>query len=77
VGAGGRSEARHLGKVGIVKMEPQPFAVSLRRVGRSTGILVFCLLAVLPISAGRAACLGGPTIVAATAPADSAGLQEQ
>jgi hypothetical protein len=50
-------------------MEPQPFAVSLRHVGRLTGISVFCLLAVLPIAPGRAAGPGGPGIPAATVPA--------
>src|SRR5262249_11032333 len=50
-------------------MEPQPFAVSLRRGGRLSGLPVLCLLAVLPISPGQAAGPDGPGILAATAPA--------
>jgi hypothetical protein len=76
VGAGswvpdGRSKAHRLGKVGIVKMEPQPFAVSLRRVGRLSGLSVLCLFAALAPSPGRAAGPGGPGIPATTAPAAS------
>jgi hypothetical protein len=50
-------------------MEPQPFAVSLRRVGRLSGLSVLCFLAVLPTSPGRAAGPGGPGLPAATTPA--------
>ncbi len=57
-------------------MAHQPFAAVVRRAGRSTGILGFCLLAALPTSPGRAA---GPTDAgtpAATAPAASPAMVE-
>jgi hypothetical protein len=73
---GGRSEAHRLGKVGIVKMEPQPFAVSLRRVGRLSGLSVLCLFAALAPSPGRATGPGGPSIPATTAPAASPAMVE-
>ena len=57
-------------------MEHQPFAVILRRAGRSIGILGCCLLAALPISPGRAAGPTGPSAPAATAPAASPAMAE-
>jgi hypothetical protein len=57
-------------------MEHQPFAMSLRRAGRSIGILGCCLLAALPISPGRAAGPTGPSTPAATAPAASLATAE-
>jgi hypothetical protein len=72
----GQGNARRLNRVGIVKMEQQPFAAVLRRAGRSTGIIGFCLFAALTPSPGRAAGPGGPGIPAATTPAASPAVVE-
>jgi hypothetical protein len=63
-------------EVEIIEMAHQPFAVVLRRAGRSIGILGSCLAAALLISPCLAAGPGGPGTPVATAPASSPAMVE-
>jgi hypothetical protein len=63
-------------EVEIIEMAHQPFAVVLRRVGRSIGLLGFCIATALLISPCRAAGPAGPGTPAATAPASSPAMIE-